>query len=74
MSMFINDDRWGPGMFTDQLEPQPVSGAEDMAGMVAIVTHHGPEGGMTYEQCEPVGQRHHRVRSSGPIPGIVRPA
>ena len=76
----IDDDRWSQGMSTerfhpwygDGLEPQPVSGAEDLAGMVAVVTLHGPEGGMTYEQTENVNGHHHRA--SATIPGIVRDA
>ena len=85
MSMLpsIDDDRWSQGMSTeryhpwygDGLEPQPIATENDgMAGMVAVVTLHSPEGGMTYEQCENVNGRHHRVKSTPSAPYKVRPA
>lgn len=82
MSMIpdIDDDRWSQGMSTeryhpwhgDSLEPQPVSGAEGIAGRVAIIVHLGPEGGMAYEETEPVGENWHRARFSNAIPNQVR--
>jgi hypothetical protein len=85
MSMIppIDDDRFSQGMSTeryhpwygDGLEPQPVATENDgIPGMVAIVTLHSPEGGMTYEQTENVNGRHHRIKASPAIPDIVRHA
>jgi hypothetical protein len=85
MSMIpgVDDDRWSQGMaaerfhpwYGEELEPQPVATEHDgMAGLVAVLTVHGPQGGVTYEQTEPVNGRHHRGRSSGPKPNTVRPA
>jgi len=51
-----------------------VPGVEGLAGAVAIISLHAPEGGMTYEQTECVDGKHHRSKSSGPIPYTVRPA
>ena len=85
MSMIppIDNSRFGRGMSTERyhpwygedLEPQPaVTENDGVAGPVAVVTVHGPQGGCTYEQTEGVNGRHHRGRSSGPNPGTVRPA
>ncbi len=82
MSMIptIDDDRFSHGMSTEryhpwygeELEPQPVSTPHDgMAGLVAVVTVHGPMGGCTYEQTEPVNGNHHRGRIN---PQFTRPA
>lgn len=78
----IDDERFNQGMSTERFHPwhtdhlmtQPVSGIEGMAGAVAIVSMHGPDGGMTYDQCEPVDGNWHRPQASGPVPGIVRTA
>ena len=75
-------DNWGQGMSTEKypswyggdLDPNPVSGVEGLAGVVALISVHGEDGGMTYEQTEPVFGNHHRNRASAPIPDIVRPA
>ena len=85
MSMLpaIDDSRWSQGMSTERfhpwygegLEPQPVASENDgIAGMVSVITVHGPEGGMTYEQTETVNGRHHRIKASLAVPGQVRPA
>ena len=84
MSMLpeIDGDRWSQGMSTERYHPwhghhlndAPVPGAEDLAGMAAVITLHGPAGGMTYEQCENVNGKHYRGKSSGPIPYTVRQA
>ncbi len=83
MSMFDPDDgRWSHGMSTERvhpwhgehLQPQPVAGAEGIAGMVTVVTLHDSDHGVTYEQCEPVGNGWHRATFSGPVSNLVRPA
>lgn len=84
MSMIpgIDDERFSQGMSTERfhpwhgehLAPQPVSGVEGIAGAVALISLHGPHGGMTYEQCEPIGESWHRAASSGAVPNMVRPA
>jgi hypothetical protein len=85
MSMLppIDESRWSQGMSTerfhpwygDGLEPQPVADENDgLTGPVSVVTMHSPEGGMTYEQTENVGGRHHRAKASGPVPYQVRQA
>lgn len=78
----IDDDRWSQGMSTERihpwhgegLEPQPVEGTDPIAGMVAVITLHSPEGGMTYEQTEPVAGRWHRAKASPATPNQVRHA
>jgi hypothetical protein len=83
MSMLpgIDEDRWSQGMSTERfhpwygegLEPQPVSTENDgIAGSVAIITHLGPEGGMSYEGTENVNGRHHRAKASPAQPYKVR--
>lgn len=78
----IDEDRFCQGMSTERYHPwygnnlmdAPVPGVEGIAGAVAIISLHGPEGGCTYEQTEGVGGNHHRGKASGVIPTIVRPA
>ena len=79
----IDLSRWADGMsseryhpwYGDGLNPQPIATENDgLAGMVAIVTMHGPEGGMTYEQTEGVNGRHHRAKVSPALPNQVRHA
>ena len=83
MSMLpsIDDSRFAQGMSTEryhpwygeEIEPQPVASENDgLAGMVAVVTMHSPEGGMSYEQTENVNGRHHRSRASHAEPYKVR--
>ena len=84
MSMIpgIDEDRWSQGMSTeryhpwwgDDLEPQPIATEYDGlgAGLVAVVTLHGEDGGMTYEQAEPVNGRHHRAQAAHSAPYKVR--
>lgn len=86
MSMLpgIDLDRWSQGMSTERyhpwygegLEPQPIANENHGlgAGVVAAITVHGEDGGMTYEQCEPVNGRHHRAKASPAEPGQVRHA
>jgi hypothetical protein len=72
--MFIEDGRFTEGDPLDHLQDHPVTGVDSLAGMVTVIAMHGPEGGMTYEQLEPVASNWHRARSSGPVPNIVRPS
>jgi len=75
-------ERWNQGISTERYPPwhgqhlmdADVPGVEGLAGAVAIISLHAPEGGMTYEQTECVDGKHHRSKSSGPIPYTVRPA
>ncbi len=78
----IDEERWNQGLGTERhhpwssqdLAPKPVDGVDGIGGSVAIISMHSPDGGMTYEQCEPVGDKWHRHTASAPIPDIVRPA
>lgn len=84
MSMIpgLDEDRWAQGMSTERyhpwygedLEPQPVSGAEGVAGHLSVMVLLSPEGGVSYEQTEPVAGQHHRAKASGPVPYKVRPS
>ena len=70
----MSTERYHP-WYGEGLEPQPaVTENEGIAGLAAVITLHGPEGGMTYEQLEPVNGRHHRAKASPAQPGTVRQA
>lgn len=74
------EGRWDQGMSTERYQPWhaahlnevPIEGVEGIAGGVAALSLHGPDGGVTYEQCEPVGEHHYRPKSSPAIPNLVR--
>jgi hypothetical protein len=80
MSFDPDLDRFSQGMaaeryppwYGNSLRPQALPGVEGLAGAVAMISLHGPDGGMTYEQCEPVDDNHHRYASSPPIPNVAR--
>lgn len=80
MSLNLDPERFAQGMSTERyhpwhgnsLQPQPLPGVDSLAGAVAMISLHGPDGGMTYEQCEPVDDNHHRYASSPPIPNVAR--
>lgn len=78
----IDEERWNQGISTERYHPwhgqdlhtTPLSGVDGIAGEVSLITMHSPEGGVTYERCEPAPDGWHRHTASAPIPDIVRPA
>lgn len=83
MSMIpgIDDDRLSngqgpsslPSWYGESLEPQPVAtDADGISGNVSVIAHLSPEGGMTYEQTEPVEGRQHRTAPAHSAPYKVR--
>lgn len=82
MSMIppIDDDRFSQGMSTERyhpwygkcLNPQPELGTDGIAGSVSIMALLSPEGGASYEECEPVNGNWHRAIPSGAVPTEVR--
>lgn len=75
----IDESRFSQGMSTEryhpwygnQLEGTPIKGAEGLVGNVSVIAILSPEGGMTYEQTEPVSGRHHRGLK-GPVNEVGR--
>ncbi len=74
------EGRWDQGMATERYQPwhaahlceEPIHNVEGVAGGVAVISLHGEEGGVTYEQTEPLGAGHFRPKSSPAIPNLVR--